>query len=109
MKTLKVFIFGLFLFIPPIAIYFFVKWDPSFHNNEGEEVSLAMYIITVIYWTTIFFIYKYRELYIDRDWQLAQFLGDKWTPEKREEERLKLKSDLIFINEFKKEYPELFD
>ena len=100
---------GLLLFIPPIILYFIIKWDPSFYNNEGEEINLAIYLLIVIYWIAFYQIYKYRKRSKDRTWQLAQFLSDKWTIEKREEERIKLTSNFIFMSELKQEYPEIFE
>lgn len=103
-----IFFFGLLLFIPPIILYFFIKYDPLIHNIDGEEIPLALYLLSIIYWIAIYQIYKYKERSKDRTWQLAQFLGDNWTTEKREEERLKLRSNKTFISELKKECPELF-
>lgn len=44
-----------------------------------------------------------------RTWQLTQFLSDNWTVEKREHERVKLISDIVYMSELKNEYPKVFD
>ena len=92
-KVIKPFLFGLLLFIPPIILYFFIK---------------SIYLLAIIYWVVFFQIYKYRERSKKRTWQLAQFLSERWTVEKREEERIKLTSNFLFMHELKDEYPELF-
>lgn len=107
-KTVKPFLFGLFLIIPPILLYLFIKWDPVFYV-DGDVVPIAGLVLMFLYWLSIYLVYTYRELYKDRGEQLAEFLSDKWSTEIREEERHKLKSWVVFINSIKKEYPELFD
>lgn len=108
-KALKPFLFGMLLFVPPILLYFFIKWDPILHKSDGEEIPLSMYLLTLIYWIVIFQIHKYRERARDRTWQLAQFLSDTWTIEKREEERKKLISNSLYMHRLKEEYPEIFE
>lgn len=73
---IKPFLFGLLLFIPPIILYFFIKWDPLIHNSEDEVIPLSIYLLTIIYWVVFFQIYKYRERSKERTWQLAQFLSE---------------------------------
>jgi len=106
--VIKPFLFGLLLFIPPIILYFFIKWDPLIYK-EDEVIPLSIYLLTIIYWVVFFQIYKFRERSKERTWQLAQFLSEKWTVEKREQERLKLTSNFLFMHELKDEYPELFE
>ncbi len=108
-KSLHAFLFGLLLTFPPILMYFFVKWDPIFINREDDDVSVAIWLLAIIYWVVFFQIYKYRERSIRRTRELAQLLSDRWTIEEREEERRRLTSDFLFMNHLKDECPEVFE
>lgn len=108
-KIIKPFLFGLLLIVPPIILYFFIKWDPLINDSEGGAFPLSIYLLTIIYWVVFFQIYKFRERSKERTWQLAQFLSEKWTIEKREEERIKLTSNFLFMHKLKDEYPEIFE
>ena len=108
-KSLQGVLLGLFLFLPPIILYFFIKWDPTIYMGGDENPPLAAYLLTIIYWVVFYQIYKYKERSKERTWQFAQFLSDKWTIEKREEERIKLTSNVLYMNKLKEEYPELFE
>ncbi|MBI4155770.1 MAG: hypothetical protein HY507_00880 [Candidatus Zambryskibacteria bacterium] len=41
-KQFLVGIFGLLLILPPIILYFFIKWDPLFINSEGESIPFSI-------------------------------------------------------------------
>jgi hypothetical protein len=108
-QMIKPFLFGLLLITPPILLYFFIKWDPLIYQGDGEVIPLSIYLLTAIYLVVFFQIYKFRKRSKERAWQLAQFLSEKWTVEKREEERIKLTSNFLFMHALKDEYPEIFE
>lgn len=97
---------GFIIFAIPIAIYFFIKWDPTF-GDEGTP--LGSLVVIFGYWAALYYINKYRKISKARAWQLAQFLSDNWNAELREEERLKLITDHHFMEELRSEYPEIFE
>ncbi len=108
-EKIKYLLFCLIIFVPPVLLYFFIKWDPVLHDSEGETMPISLYFLILVYWTAIFLIHRYRERSRDRAYQLAQFLSNAWTIEKREEERKKLISNFLFMHKLKEEYPEIFE
>ena len=66
---------GLFvLFVVPIIIYLFVKWDPSISIRHGEPITLGVWVILVFYWIGLFFIYKHKSESMLRKYQLKRLL-----------------------------------
>ena len=94
-ETLKGLI--IFLILPVIFLYLMRKL-----NEQGE------FLFLILYWLAILLIYKYKKRSKIRTWQLAQFLSNNWSFEKKEEERMKLVSDSDYMLELKSEYPEIF-
>lgn len=96
------------IFGVPGFLYYLIKWDPYLGRGD-ESISLSLLLIALVYWILIFQIYKYRERARNRLWQFSQFLSDKWTEEKREDERRKRTMDFSYMMGIKEEYPEIFD
>ena len=61
----------------PFLFYLIIKWDPIIGESEDEGHSLGLSIITVLWWTSLYFIWRYRSDRENlRDW-IIKLLDNK--------------------------------